>query len=47
MVPKYIDIRAAPLPKTPTGKVVKAALREVGADGAWAASGARRGREST
>ena len=37
MVPHYIDIRRSELPKTPTGKIVKAALREAGVAGVWAA----------
>ena len=29
MVPRYIEVRAQELPKTPTGKIRKAALREL------------------
>ena len=35
MVPRYIEVREQELPKTPTGKVRKAALREDGIAGAW------------
>lgn len=35
MVPRYIEIRAGELPKTPTGKVQKVQLRATGAEGAW------------
>ena len=35
MLPRYIQIAASELPKTPTGKVRKAALREEGVSGAW------------
>ena len=35
MVPRYIEIRAQELPKTPTGKIRKAALREDGTANAW------------
>jgi len=35
MVPRYIDVRTQELPKTPTGKIKKAALREDGTVGAW------------
>ena len=38
MVPKYIDVRTTPLPKTPTGKIVKAALREAGIHDIWASA---------
>jgi len=44
MTPKYIDIRATPLPKTPTGKIVKSALREAGIRDVWAAIDQRTGR---
>ncbi len=35
MVPRYIEIRADELPKTPTGKVQKVLLRATGTEGAW------------
>jgi crotonobetaine/carnitine-CoA ligase len=35
MVPRYIEVRGQELPKTPTGKIRKAALREDGTAGAW------------
>ncbi len=35
MVPRYIEIRADELPKTPTGKVQKVLLRATGTQGAW------------
>ncbi len=35
MVPRYIEIRADELPKTPTGKVQKVLLRASGTMGAW------------
>jgi crotonobetaine/carnitine-CoA ligase len=35
MVPRYIEIRADELPKTPTGKVQKVLLRASGTAGAW------------
>jgi crotonobetaine/carnitine-CoA ligase len=35
MVPRYIEIRADELPKTPTGKVQKVLLRASGTEGAW------------
>jgi crotonobetaine/carnitine-CoA ligase len=35
MVPRYIEVRRQELPKTPTGKIRKAALREDGIAGAW------------
>jgi crotonobetaine/carnitine-CoA ligase len=35
MVPRYIEIIADELPKTPTGKVRKVLLRESGTKGAW------------
>jgi len=35
MVPRYIEIRTAELPKTPTGKVQKVLLRASGTKGAW------------
>jgi crotonobetaine/carnitine-CoA ligase len=35
MRPRYLEIRAEELPKTPTGKVRKPDLREAGAAGAW------------
>jgi crotonobetaine/carnitine-CoA ligase len=35
MVPRYIEVRAQELPKTPTGKIRKAALREDGIAAAW------------
>jgi crotonobetaine/carnitine-CoA ligase len=35
MVPRYIEVRGEELPKTPTGKIRKAALREDGIKGAW------------
>jgi crotonobetaine/carnitine-CoA ligase len=35
MVPRYIEVRTQELPKTPTGKIRKAALREDGIAGAW------------
>jgi crotonobetaine/carnitine-CoA ligase len=35
MVPRYIEIRADELPKTPTGKVQKVLLRATGTTGAW------------
>ena len=44
MTPKYIDIRATPLPKTPTGKIVKSALRKAGIRDVWAAIDQRTGR---
>jgi crotonobetaine/carnitine-CoA ligase len=35
MVPRYIEVRSEELPKTPTGKIRKAALREDGVGSAW------------
>jgi crotonobetaine/carnitine-CoA ligase len=35
MVPRYIEVRGQELPKTPTGKIRKAALRDDGIAGAW------------
>jgi crotonobetaine/carnitine-CoA ligase len=35
MVPRYLEIRAEELPKTPTGKVQKVLLRASGTAGAW------------
>jgi carnitine-CoA ligase len=35
MLPRYIDIQAVELPKTPTGKIRKIALREAGTARAW------------
>jgi carnitine-CoA ligase len=35
MVPRYIEVRSEELPKTPTGKIRKAALREDGTVSAW------------
>jgi len=35
MVPRYIEVRSEELPKTPTGKVRKAALRADGVGSAW------------
>ena len=35
MVPRYIEFRPSELPKTPTGKIVKATLRETGVASAW------------
>jgi crotonobetaine/carnitine-CoA ligase len=35
MVPRYLEIRAEELPKTPTGKVRKVLLRATGTAGAW------------
>jgi crotonobetaine/carnitine-CoA ligase len=35
MVPRYIEVTAAELPKTPTGKVKKNELRATGTKGAW------------
>jgi carnitine-CoA ligase len=35
MVPRYLEIRADELPKTPTGKVQKVLLRATGTTGAW------------
>ncbi|MDB5393382.1 MAG: putative crotonobetaine/carnitine-CoA ligase [Rhodospirillales bacterium] len=35
MVPRYIEIIADELPKTPTGKVQKVLLRATGVEGAW------------
>jgi len=35
MVPRYLEIRAEELPKTPTGKVQKVLLRATGTTGAW------------
>jgi crotonobetaine/carnitine-CoA ligase len=35
MVPRYLEIRAEELPKTPTGKVQKVLLRATGTAGAW------------
>ncbi len=35
MVPRYIEIIADELPKTPTGKVQKVLLRATGTKGAW------------
>ena len=35
MVPRYIEVRSEELPKTPTGKICKAALREDGTVSAW------------
>ena len=35
MQPRYIEVRADELPKTPTGKIRKPELREAGAAGAW------------
>lgn len=36
MVPRFIEIRGEELPKTPTGKIRKAALRDEGTTRAWA-----------
>lgn len=36
MVPQFIELRQDELPKTPTGKIMKATLREAGTAGAWA-----------
>ena len=44
MVPRYIRIEAHELPKTPTGKIRKAELREAGTVGAWDRGQAARGR---
>ena len=35
MLPRFIRLETAELPKTPTGKIRKAALRETGTAGAW------------
>ena len=35
MLPRYIEIHTSELPKTPTGKIRKVALREVGIGHAW------------
>jgi crotonobetaine/carnitine-CoA ligase len=39
MVPRFIEILAQELPKTPTGKTVKAALRATGTAAAWESGG--------
>ena len=39
MVPRFIEIVAGELPKTPTGKIVKAALRASGTAAAWSPGG--------
>ena len=39
MVPRFIEIVAGELPKTPTGKIVKAALRATGTAAAWSLGG--------
>ena len=39
MVPRYIEIREGELPKTPTGKIKKADLRDTGTSAAWRAEG--------
>ena len=39
MVPQYIEIATAELPKTPTGKILKTALRAAGTAAAWVAGG--------
>jgi crotonobetaine/carnitine-CoA ligase len=46
MVPQFIDLRREELPKTPTGKIRKAALREEGPAKAWALDDERTSRES-
>jgi crotonobetaine/carnitine-CoA ligase len=35
MVPRYIELRRNPLPRTPSEKVAKAQLREEGVGAAW------------
>ena len=39
MVPRFIEITTAELPKTPNGKVVKATLRASGTAAAWSPGG--------
>lgn len=39
MVPRFIEVTAGELPKTPTGKIVKAALRASGIAAAWVSGG--------
>jgi crotonobetaine/carnitine-CoA ligase len=39
MVPHFIEISTAELPKTPTGKIVKASLRASGISAAWSSGG--------
>ena len=39
MVPRFIEISAEELPKTPTGKIVKATLRASGTTAAWSPGG--------